>query len=98
MPTRNINLTDRNDGFISDQLAAGHYKNASEVVRAGLRLLERREAESAARLEALRDANALGMQAYENGDYVEINTPEDLTRLFADIDAEIDAELNAWSD
>lgn len=35
---------------------AGRYQNASEVLREGLRLLERREAEDAAKLEALRSA------------------------------------------
>ena len=90
MPTRNINLTDQNDGFITDQLSAGHYKNASEVVRAGLRLLQQREAENAARLEALRDANALGMQAYAEGRYTTVTSQQDMDRVFKEIWSEID--------
>ena len=62
MPTRNINLTDHFDGFLFDQLAAGRYKNASEVVRAGLRLLEREAAEDAAKLEALRRDATIGAE------------------------------------
>ena len=96
MPTRNINLTAHSDGFITDQLSAGHYQNASEVVRAGLRLLEQQEAENAAKLEALREANALGMAAYERGEYTAINSDEELDGFFDTIDAEITAsEQNA---
>jgi len=40
MPTRNINLTDHFDRFVQRQIDIGQYKNASEVLRAGLRLLE----------------------------------------------------------
>jgi antitoxin ParD1/3/4 len=47
-----ITLSDHFNGFIEKQIAAGHYGTASEVVRAGLRLLEEREA----KLEALRRA------------------------------------------
>ncbi len=38
-----ITLSDRFDAFIAQQVAAGRYGNASEVVRAGLRLLEEHE-------------------------------------------------------
>ncbi len=37
---KTISLTKRDDAFIADQVDAGEYGNASEVVRAGLRLLE----------------------------------------------------------
>jgi antitoxin ParD1/3/4 len=47
-----INLGDHFSDFIDSQVAAGRYDDASEVVRAGLRLLEEREA----RLAALRGA------------------------------------------
>ena len=39
------------DKFIRDQVQAGRYNNASEVVREGLRLVEEREA----KLKALRE-------------------------------------------
>ena len=41
--TRNVSLTAELNAFIRGQVASGHYQNASEVVRAGLRLLQRQE-------------------------------------------------------
>ncbi|CAN7168495.1 type II toxin-antitoxin system ParD family antitoxin [Pararhizobium sp. LjRoot255] len=37
-------IGDHFDGFIEEQVKSGRFNNASEVVRAGLRLLERDEA------------------------------------------------------
>jgi antitoxin ParD1/3/4 len=56
MPTRNVNLTDELDRFVAKKIKAGRYENASEVVRAGLRNLEREEREYEAKLAALRAA------------------------------------------
>jgi antitoxin ParD1/3/4 len=60
MPTRNINLTPQMDSFVDQKIRSGHYANASEVVRAGLRALEQDEQEDAARLKALRSALIAG--------------------------------------
>ena len=38
-----ISIGDYFDNFIQGRISAGRYKNASEVVRAGLRLLEEEE-------------------------------------------------------
>jgi antitoxin ParD1/3/4 len=43
MPTRNVNLTHELDRFVAKKVKTGRYENASEVVRAGLRTLEREE-------------------------------------------------------
>jgi antitoxin ParD1/3/4 len=56
MPTRNVNLTPELDGFIAAKVDAGLYANASEVMRAALRLLERDEREQEGRLAVLRAA------------------------------------------
>ena len=56
MPTRNVNLTDELDSFVLTKVESGRYENASEVVRAALRILEREEQEYEARLAALRTA------------------------------------------
>jgi antitoxin ParD1/3/4 len=56
MPTRNVNLTGKLDRFVANKVKAGLYDNASEVVRAGLRTLQREEQEFQAKLVALRAA------------------------------------------
>lgn len=56
MPTRNVNLTNALDRFVATKVKSGRYENASEVVRAGLRTLEREERQYEAKLVALRAA------------------------------------------
>ncbi|HWB31722.1 MAG TPA: type II toxin-antitoxin system ParD family antitoxin [Acidobacteriaceae bacterium] len=56
MPTRNVSLTEELDRFVAVKVKGGRYENASEVVRAGLRALERDEKEYEAKLAALRRA------------------------------------------
>jgi antitoxin ParD1/3/4 len=56
MPTRNVNLTDELDRFVLKKVESGLYENASEVVRAALRTLEREEQQYQAKLAALRGA------------------------------------------
>jgi len=56
MPTRNVNLTAELDRFVLTKVKSGRYENASEVIRAALRTLERDEREYEAKLTALRAA------------------------------------------
>ena len=56
MPTRNVNLTDELDRFVLAKVESGRYENASEVVRAALRTLEREEEQYEAKLASLRTA------------------------------------------
>jgi antitoxin ParD1/3/4 len=56
MPTRNVNLTDALNHFVRAKVKSGRYENASEVVRAALRTLEREEQLHEANLAALRSA------------------------------------------
>jgi antitoxin ParD1/3/4 len=56
MPTRNVNLTAELDRFVLEKVESGRYENASEVVRAALRTLEREEQHYQAKHAALRAA------------------------------------------
>ena len=67
MPTRNVVLTAHQTSFVEQLVGSGRYQNASEVLREGLRLVEMREAEEIARLEALRTAVRVGIDDIEAG-------------------------------
>ncbi len=78
MPTRNVVLTERQEQLIDVLVKSGRYQNASEVLREGLRLIERREALDAVSLAALREAAAVGIGALERGAYTEFADPDAL--------------------
>jgi len=88
MPTRNINLTDRYDAFLSQQVAEGRFKNASEAVRAALHLLERHANEDEAKLETLRREARIGYDAFLAGEVTTIEG-DDLTGLFPAIPGDV---------
>lgn len=92
MPTRNVVLTDHQSQFIERLVAAGRYQNASEVLREGLRLIEDREAENAARLEALREATRIGIADIESGRYTRHDSAAALERHLADLTENVIAD------
>jgi len=83
MPTRNINLTDRYDRFVDDQIDAGRFRNASEVLRAGLRLLEQQAREEEEKLRVLRSLAAEGFDQLDQGAGIELEGPAELARHIA---------------
>ena len=56
MPTRNVVLTNHQTDLIKTLVSSGRYQNASEVLREGIRLIEKQEAEDNARIASLREA------------------------------------------
>lgn len=85
MPTQNVNLPEHQAKFIQQRIRSGRYQNASEVVRAGLRLLEQREAEDQLRLETLRRVTEASFSALGRGDHATF-TSESLPGFFDRID------------
>ena len=85
MPTRNVVITDHQAAMVERLVAEGRYQNASEVLREGLRLVERRDSRHAAKLQALRDAAALGDADIAAGRYIEISSAEELQQYFANL-------------
>lgn len=85
MPTRNVVLTDHQAQFVERLVAAGHYQNASEVLREGLRLVESREEEAAARLQAMRAACQTGMDDIEAGRFRDFASDEALQQHLASL-------------
>lgn len=67
MPTRNVVLTERQAHLVDSLVNSGRFQNASEVLRAGLRLIEREEVEMQEKLEVLRDAARAGIADVEAG-------------------------------
>ena len=88
MPTRNVVLTEYQSLFVERLVASGQYQNASEVLREGLRMMEQREKEEAARLEALRQAIQIGVSDIEAENFCEFRTTEDLRRHVAALTTE----------
>lgn len=60
MPT-SVALSPHFESFIQQQVKSGRYNNASEVVRAGLRLLEDQNARARMQHEEMRAAIAAGL-------------------------------------
>ncbi len=78
MPTRNVVLTEHQEKLIEALVGSGRYQNASEVLREGLRLVEQRAAEDAAKLEVLREAAGAGFDALDRGEFKEFDSIDEL--------------------
>lgn len=74
MKNTSVSLGNYFDEFVSNQISAGRYKNVSEVIRAGLRLLENEES----KLTALKNAIQEGLDSPRVEDF---DFDEHLARL-----------------
>jgi len=68
MPTRNVDPTDTQERLIEALVQSGRYRNASDVLKEGLRLVESREREEVHKLDALRAAIDAGLDALDRGE------------------------------
>ncbi|MGO1539933.1 MAG: type II toxin-antitoxin system ParD family antitoxin [Leucobacter sp.] len=72
MSTRNVVLSQHQHELVASLVETGRYQNASEVLRDGLRLLERQEIEDTAKVAALRDAAEKGWSDLAAGRYADL--------------------------
>jgi antitoxin ParD1/3/4 len=89
MPTRNVVLTEQQAALIERLVHSGRYQNASEVLRDGLRLLQQRDAEHQASLEALRQAANVGLDDFAAGRYRAFDDGEALRSHLAALAARV---------
>lgn len=85
MPTRNIKLTEHYDRFVEEQVDAGKFKNASEVLRAGLRLLEQQTQSDEEKLTILRKLASDGFRSLDQGQGLRISGEENLRQAISRI-------------
>ena len=78
MATKNVVLTESQAALIDRLVASGRYQNASEALRAGLRLLEQEEAQ----LDVLRGRLESGLAQARRGDLAEGSGEDAIRRAF----------------
>jgi len=74
-----ISLGEHFDTFVAEQLNSGRYSSTSEVVRAGLRLLEDSETRLGTLRKMLQDGESSGVADYDYGSFIEELDREDAT-------------------
>ena len=85
VPTRNINLTDHYHEFVDIQVRSGRYKNASEVMRAGLRLLESETAEQVEKLTVLKRLANEGFDDLDQGRGTQLENQKSVSAFVSEI-------------
>lgn len=78
MVTRNVVLTEAQDELVRGLVSSGRYQNASEALRAGLRLLEREEAS----LADLRSGLRQGLAQVEEDELADGSGSDAIRRAF----------------
>jgi antitoxin ParD1/3/4 len=81
MPTRNVNLTDYYDEFVNELVTSGRFSSASEVMRAGLRLLEQQAREDDQKLATLRSLGAEAFDELDRGQGIAIDSEQQLAEF-----------------
>ena len=78
MATRNVVLTDQQEELVAALVTTGRFQNASEVLRAGIRLLEHEEAT----LADLRSRLNTGLEQARAGEYAAGTGADAIKRAF----------------
>lgn len=94
MTSQHVEIPDHEADFIRQCVLDGRYKDAGEVVQAGLRLLEQQEAEECQKRERFRAEVQRGVDDLENGRYFDVKGPEEFAAFFDDIDREAEDILS----
>ena len=74
-----ISLGEHFDTFVAEQLNSGRYSSTSEVIRAGLRLLEDSETRLGTLRKMLQDGENSGVADYDYDSFIEELDREDAT-------------------
>ena len=83
MPTCTVVLDEHQAEFIERAVSSGRYHDTGEVLREGLRLVERRDKEADVRLQVLRSAVQVGIDDIETGRSTVLKSDEDIHRHLA---------------
>ena len=85
MPTCNINLTGYYDEFVNELVTSGRFTSASEVMRAGLRLLELQARDEDEKLALLRSMAADAFNELDRGQGIVIDSREQLAEFIGQV-------------
>ena len=83
--TRNVALTEMQDKFVNDLINSGQFQSASEVVRAGLRLLNQDMERHQIELDKIRKSVSTSLKAEREGQYVEGAPKEVISTVFDEV-------------
>jgi antitoxin ParD1/3/4 len=84
MATMNVSLSDEFVAFVEREVASGGYASASEVVRDGLRLLQREKAAHREKILILQREVGIGVEQARSGHLSGRSVPEIAAELDAD--------------
>ena len=77
-----IDLNPAFEKLVREKIESGLYRDAEEVIRDALRLLDRQDRIDEEKLDAVRAAVQLGIDDVEAGRFIEISSDEELETLF----------------
>ena len=93
MPMHHIQLTDEDHQFIEEQVASGFYHSPSDVLGAGLRLLERQAQSDREKLAVLRSLAEEAFADLDAGNGIHFENEEEIADWFRRIEEEIDSTV-----